>query len=189
MLDAYIVLFGFSGLLTAALTDPSLDHERRQPERGEVDPEMRLLASLFFLATVSTAALDSGRFHWTRRLTPEDETVALGFAAVGMGLQIWAMTVNPYFSSAIRLQTERTHQPIVEGPYRFLRHPGYLAMLITIPATAIALGSLFAVLPALAYDLVSSVRAVREDRFLAESLDGYDQYVSRVRCRLIPGLW
>src|SRR5205814_2464078 len=127
-------------------------------------------------------ALDSGRFYWTRILRPEVKAVALGFAAVGMGLQIWAMAVNPYFSTAIHLQAKRTqHRPIVEGPYRFLRHPGYLAMLITIPATAITLGSLIAVIPALAHDLVISVRAAREDRFLAENLDSYDQYVSKVR--------
>jgi protein-S-isoprenylcysteine O-methyltransferase Ste14 len=122
-------------------------------------------------------------------LTPKDEAVALGFVAVGMGLQIWAIAVNPSFSSAIRLQTQSTHRPIVGGPYRFLRHPGYLAMLITIPATAIALGSLFAVFPALAYGVVIVLRTAREDLFLAEKLDGYDQYVSKVHYRLIPGLW
>jgi protein-S-isoprenylcysteine O-methyltransferase Ste14 len=189
MLNAYIALFGISGLVIARMTAPALDQERRQPEDGGIDPDRRLLATVLFLTTVSTAALDSGRFHWTRTLTPKVVAVALGFVTVGITLQIWAMAVNPYFSTAVRLQSQNGHRPITQGPYRFLRHPGYLAMLLTIPATAPALGSLLGLIPALAYDLVITVRAAREDRFLVESLDGYAQYVSKVHYRLIPGLW
>ena len=52
-------------------------------------------------------------------------------------LQIWAMAVNAFFSTALRLQAERGHQLVSNGPYRYVRHPGYLAMLLIVPSTAL----------------------------------------------------
>jgi len=61
------------------------------------------------------------------------------------------MIVNPFFSPALRIQAERGHAVIARGPYRFIRHPGYLAMLIAVPASALALGSWLALIPAFAF--------------------------------------
>jgi protein-S-isoprenylcysteine O-methyltransferase Ste14 len=189
MLDTYIALFGISGLLTAALIDPSLDCERRNPEHAGIDPETRPTTTLLFLATLGIGALDSGRFHWTQNLKTSVRVPALGFVASGMALQVWAIVMNPYFSTTIYVQTRRGHRAATQGPYRLIRHPGYAAMLLTMAGTAISLGSLLAAIPAFAYELLILVRAAREDRFLTEGFDGYDQYASKVHYRLIPGLW
>jgi len=55
--------------------------------------------------------------------------------------------------------------------------------------TALALGSFWTLIPAALVSVVLVVRTVFEDRTLQEELDGYKEYASRVRYRLIPGVW
>ena len=97
------------------------------------------------------------------------------------------MAVNPFFSPSLSVQVH--HRLIVGGPYRFIRHPGYFAMLVAVPATAVTLGSFAALLPALGYDLLILDRTMREDGFLRNVLGGYAEYAGVVRSRIIPGLW
>ena len=104
-------------------------------------------------------------------------------------LQIWAMAVNTFFSTALRLQAERGHQLVRSGPYRYVRHPGYLAMLLIVLSTAFALGSKLALLPATMYGALILFRAVREDQFLLTNLPGYADYIEGAPYRLIPGVW
>jgi len=96
------------------------------------------------------------------------------------------MIVNPFFSPHIRLQPERGHRLITVGPYRFLRHPGYLAMLVSVPASSFAIGSWLALIPAAAFCLVILKRVRAEDIFLQRNLAGYSEYMGRVRGRLVP---
>jgi protein-S-isoprenylcysteine O-methyltransferase Ste14 len=96
------------------------------------------------------------------------------------------MIVNPFFSPTVRLQTERGHHVIAHGPYRFMRHPGYFAMLIALPASAIALGSWLALIPTSAFVAVIVRRARIEDEFLMQNLFGYNSYASRVRVGIFP---
>jgi protein-S-isoprenylcysteine O-methyltransferase Ste14 len=102
---------------------------------------------------------------------------------------IWAMVVNRFFSPAIYVQTERGHQVVSSGPYRLIRHPGYLAMALIVGFAAVALGSWWALLPAGGYAVLILNRAAREDRFLQAELPGYRDYAKRVRYRLLPGIW
>jgi protein-S-isoprenylcysteine O-methyltransferase Ste14 len=99
------------------------------------------------------------------------------------------MIVNPFFSPVIRLQKERNHRIVTRGPYRLLRHPGYLGMVVAIPASAVALGSWLALIPGLAFSGVIIRRTACEDRFLKMNLPGYNDYSARVRYRLLPGIW
>jgi protein-S-isoprenylcysteine O-methyltransferase Ste14 len=57
------------------------------------------------------------------------------------------------------------------------------------PATALALGSMTAMIPALGYSGLILWRTRKEDEFLAEHLAGYAEYAAQVRYRLIPGFW
>lgn len=188
MLKAYLAVFAGLGLATALAAEPSLDGERRKPGPAVIDPGSRLIASLLFLATVIIAALDAGRFHWST-LSDQIQMAALAALILTAGLQEWAMAANPFFSTAIRIQSDRRHGLVTRGPYRFVRHPGYLAMAIFMPATALMLGSVIALIPALSYSALILHRTVREDRFLKATLPGYAGYAGAVCYRLIPGLW
>ena len=185
----YVATYAVAGLATALVIDPTLLEERSNPGPGVLDPFVGYGTSFLFVSTVAVATLDAGRFHWSRHITFRVQATAFLFVVATTALQIWAMAVNPFFSSAVRLQTERGHRVITHGPYRFVRHPGYFAMLLVMPATAVALGSRLALGPAFLYSAVIFRRTIREDRFLKERLPGYPCYMLRVRYRLVPGLW
>jgi protein-S-isoprenylcysteine O-methyltransferase Ste14 len=100
------------------------------------------------------------------------------------------MRVNRFFSSVVRIQTDRGHFVVTTGPYAVIRHPGYLAGILVVLTSGVALGSWLAAallivtsLPFLLY------RAITEDRVLLAQLPGYREYAARVHWRLIPGLW
>jgi protein-S-isoprenylcysteine O-methyltransferase Ste14 len=170
-------------------TPACLNQERRTPGPGGIDPGTRLLASTLFVAAVALAALDSGRFHLTEAVPEWIRFAALALFTASGVLQVWAMTVNPFFSTNVRIQFEHGHQLVRCGPYRFARHPGYLAMLLSVPASAVALGSWVALVPALCYSTLILRRTLREDCFLKENLDGYADYAANIRSRLAPGVW
>lgn len=113
------------------------------------------------------------------------DAALIAFVLGGL-LQTWAMIVNPFFSPTVRLHTERGHHVVADGPYRLMRHPGYLAMLVAVPASAIALGSWLALIPAAAFVLVVLQRIRTEERFLHKHLPGYADYAHRVPGILIP---
>jgi protein-S-isoprenylcysteine O-methyltransferase Ste14 len=184
---AYLGAFASLGVATALAVGKSHLGEQICGSDDGADPGVRLLGSLLFLATVTVAAFDSGRFHWSPTLPGALRVAGLAMLVLFGSLQVWAMAVNPYFSPRLWIQPD--HRLVVRGPYRFLRHPGYLAMLVTTPATSIALGSLAGVLPALGYEFLILRRAMREDALLREKLGGYAEYAGTVRCRIAPGLW
>jgi len=108
--------------------------------------------------------------------------VGLGLAASG-----WAMGENPFFEGTVRLQPG---QRVVDaGPYRLLRHPGYLGLALWALGTPPFLRSRWAFLPASLAAAWVAVRTALEDRLLMRELAGYDAYAARVRWRLVPGLW
>jgi hypothetical protein len=92
-------------------------------------------------------------------------------------------------SPALRIQTERGHSVITRGPYRIVRHPGYFAMLVAVPASALAVGSWLALIPAFAFSAVIVRRTTLEDRYLRQVLPGYLGYADSVCYRLLPGIW
>jgi protein-S-isoprenylcysteine O-methyltransferase Ste14 len=108
---------------------------------------------------------------------------------MGSLLSTWAAGVNRFYSRFVRIQTERGHAVISDGPYRYLRHPGYLGQILFSLASALALGSLWALIPGSLFALLLVVRTGLEDRTLLEELEGYRDYRQRVRHRLIPYLW
>jgi protein-S-isoprenylcysteine O-methyltransferase Ste14 len=189
MLNAYLAAFAGMGLAAVLVADPSQDGERRGPGPAAIDPVSRRLASLLFISTIALAALDAGRFHWTEAVSARAQIVALAVLISAAGLQVWAMAVNPFFSTAIRIQPERGHEVVTRGPYRLVRHPGYLAMAVIMPATAVAIGSAAAIIPGSCYSGLILWRTAREDEFLVGQLAGYAEYTARVRYRLIPLFW
>jgi protein-S-isoprenylcysteine O-methyltransferase Ste14 len=112
----------------------------------------------------------------------------LGYVASNL-LVIWAMAENRFFSSAVRLQPERGQFVISSGPYRWVRHPGYLAGIGLFVFSGLALGSWWSLAPAAAWSWIIVRRAHLEDRFLLAQLPGYTAYARRVPWRLLPGVW
>lgn len=115
-------------------------------------------------------------------------TAALALLAA-FTLAGWAMAVNTYFSTVVRIQSERGHSVCSTGPYRWVRHPGYVAFIAQTLATPLTLGSRWALGPACVAVALMITRTALEDRVLRTGLAGYEQYTQRVRYRLVPGIW
>lgn len=186
---AYIAVCVGKALWIAFSIDHDLAVERARPGPGGVDHFTWHFSTWLFVIHWLIAPLDVGRFHWSDSVPfPLQLLGLIGFSVFG-GLTIWSVVVNRFFSPVVRLQEDRGHHLITLGPYKFVRHPGYLGMVISVPASALALGSWWAMIPAIGYALVIFRRAAIEDQFLRHNLDGYTTYAEAVRYRILPGLW
>jgi protein-S-isoprenylcysteine O-methyltransferase Ste14 len=188
-LRAYVTTFSGLLLVTMLAVHPDLAEERLQTHEGALDSGVRLASGFLFLVTVVAAALDVGRLHESDTVAASGRLAALLAFSAAVAFQASAMIVNPFFSPVIRLQGERNHRLITRGPYRLLRHPGYLGMVVAIPTSALALGSWLALIPGLAFSVVIIRRTECEDQFLKVNLPGYTDYSGKVRYRLLPGIW
>jgi len=179
-LRVYLALFSAWLLVTMLAVDPRLAQERAHPRNTGIDDGLRFATGFLFLLTLTVAALSVGRFCPIFNVPTPVRGAALVVFSLSGSLQAWAMIVNPFFSPEVRLQPERGHRVIADGPYRFMRHPGYLAMLISIPASALAIGSFVALIPAIGFAWVIHRRTQIEDQFLKANLPGYPEYTERV---------
>ena len=186
-LRAYLALFSVWLLVTMLAVDPRLAGERAHPRNSGVNDGLRCATGSLFLLTLTVAAFSVGRLHPVFIVPTPIRDGALVVFAASASLQAWAMVQNPFFSPVLRVQSERGHHLIDTGPYRFVRHPGYLAMCVSIPASAVAIGSWLALFPATAFVIVIRHRAEIEDQFLRINLFGYVEYAQRVRSGLPLG--
>ncbi len=99
------------------------------------------------------------------------------------------MVSNKFFSTMVRIQSERGHSIAAEGPYKYVRHPGYVGYIFMILATPIVLGSLYALISSLFVMIIFIVRTILEDKTLLDELEGYEEYSHRVKYKLIPFIW
>jgi protein-S-isoprenylcysteine O-methyltransferase Ste14 len=187
------ILLSLTPRWIAARRHPGFLAERAKFIRAEgIKPWDRLLVFAIALplplATWITAALDR-RFFWTSIPMAGWELAGLIGLLMAALLVSWAMVENAFYSSVVRVQQDRGQQVVQSGPYRFIRHPGYLAGAAASLSTALLLGSLWALLPAALCAALFILRTGLEDRTLQQELPGYGEYFRRVRFRLIPGIW
>jgi protein-S-isoprenylcysteine O-methyltransferase Ste14 len=185
----YLAIMAAVFIASFTMLDQELLQERMHPG-GQAPPLGLKLFTIVLLVHFIIAGLDRGRLHFSDTVPPWLQGVALAVLAATYVLVLWAMRVNRFFSSVVRIQSDRGHFVVTTGPYAVIRHPGYLAGILVVVASGIALGSWLAAallivtsLPFLLY------RAITEDRVLLAQLPGYREYAARVHWRLIPGLW
>jgi protein-S-isoprenylcysteine O-methyltransferase Ste14 len=169
---------------------PDLLQERSRIQAGTKswDRILAPLVALGPLALWAVAALDI-RAHWPPPVPVWWSAVALVVCLLGIAFTGWAMLSNRFFAGTVRIQSDRGHVVVDRGPYRIVRHPGYLGALVFTLASPVALGSWWAVVPAVLVVAVLIVRTALEDRVLRAELEGYAAYAGRIRSRLLPGIW
>jgi protein-S-isoprenylcysteine O-methyltransferase Ste14 len=171
-------------------TSPETIAERGKPT--EVKGWDKLVGGMWFLGQYFlvplVAALDN-RFGWTKEYSMWWQALGALVYALALGLTSWAMISNAYFSTAVRIQTDRGQKVCRTGPYHYVRHPGYVGFFIQSLSVPILLGSLWALLFALPALVVMIIRTSLEDRMLQAELEGYKEYAQEVKYRLIPGVW
>jgi protein-S-isoprenylcysteine O-methyltransferase Ste14 len=129
------------------------------------------------------------RWNWSPDIDSILHLASIIVFILGCALEIWAMRVNRFFSDVVRIQFDREHKVCSSGPYKYVRHPGYLGMIVYYLATPLLLGSWWAMIPALTTVTLFVIRTTLEDKTLLKKLSGYKEYANRVRFRLIPGIW
>jgi protein-S-isoprenylcysteine O-methyltransferase Ste14 len=173
--------------------NPELLAER---EKGTQDKAVKtwdkwiaaLAGGVFPIASWIVAGLDI-RFQWTGPLPLGYHLVGLLVMVLGYALFLWAMACNAFFSEGVRIQTERGHSVTSSGPYRYVRHPGYVGAILSQVSTPFLLGSPWALIPSVASGVLYMVRTYFEDKTLREELPGYQEYAQQTRYRLLPGVW
>jgi protein-S-isoprenylcysteine O-methyltransferase Ste14 len=161
--------------------------ERRMQMREREPAQRRIigLSFLWFALTFILPGLDR-RFGWSDVPAPvvlaADLVILLGY-----GLIILVFRENEFAGRTVRV--EQGQRVIATGPYALVRHPMYLGTLLMYLATPIALGSWWALIPALLIVPILAARIINEEQVLARDLPGYPEYCRRVHFRLVPGIW
>lgn len=186
---AIVVLFTGYVFAATTLLDPELARERVKPAEPGPDRAYRFLLGSFLVTHLAVAALDTGRFHWSEEVPSLLRMAGIAGYALSLLFVLWALRGNRFFVPAVRIQAERNHRVVRSGPYRWIRHPGYLGSAIGALFGALALGSWLAFIPLLGALGVLSLRTAFEDRYLQDHLAGYTEYAREVPYRLLPGIW
>jgi len=184
------VIWSAANALILIPRSPELLAERGT-RRKDVKSWDTMILSIIGLTTLVkhiTAGLDM-RFGWTPPMPPALQIAAWVIAALGYALGTWAMAINAFFSLVVRIQEDRGQTVVSSGPYRVVRHPGYVGTLAFELVTPIMLGSLWALIAGGLAALLTIVRTALEDRTLHEELPGYAEYAQKTRYRLLPGVW
>jgi len=171
-----------------SIVDPTLMDERLKPGGRSADAGALVTIRLVAAAHVLVTLLDIGGLHFSDTVPDWLHVAGLAVYAAALIFLAHAMAANRFFSTAVRIQDDRGHRVVSDGPYGVVRHPGYAAMMVAIPADALGLGSWWGFALALLYAALIARRVFVEDRFLRSNLPGYSEYAGRVRYRLIPGL-
>ena len=171
--------------------DTELLNERSKPPKDakEWDKNILKLSALTTIIAYVVAGLDSGRYHWSPHLHWGAGLLGIVLMLLGQVLFLIAKKTNRFFSSVMRIQNDRGHTVCETGPYRFVRHPGYLGMIISWAGFPLLIGSIWSTIPVGIAIILLLVRTRLEDKTLIEELTGYSQYIQKTRPKLVPGLW
>jgi protein-S-isoprenylcysteine O-methyltransferase Ste14 len=186
------LLLGLSTIVGVVVfrMNPEILDARAKMHRGSKVWDQVLVAVLLSLMALVlvVAGFDAGRFHPSQ--APR-WYLATGYILLVLGTAVsgWAEAVNKFFEPTVRIQTDRGHRVVDSGPYAWIRHPGYIGGALVTLGMAMALGSYWALAPALSAVGLLILRTYWEEETLRAELTGYEEYTHRVRSRWIPGVW
>jgi protein-S-isoprenylcysteine O-methyltransferase Ste14 len=193
--EGWVFLIGFIGFLVcygvwAFRNDPAQLRERSKTG-ANVKAWDKIIMSLYSLVLIilfPVCALSAVRFKGSSMPATLEALGWIGIALAG-GIIQWVVRTNTFASRMARIQGDRGQTVVTAGPYRYIRHPMYLGNIILFTGIPLALGSLRGLIPGGLIVLLFSARTALEDRMLKRELHGYAEYATRVRFRLLPGIW
>ena len=188
-----VVTAGIGGRIWAERRHPGLLAERQNIEKMQSAKAWdKVLAPLMALSLSFPLVIVAGLDHrngWSPGFPLW--LIVLGFILISLGYAFasWALTENRFFSSTVRIQTDRGHVVCDSGPYRFVRHPGYAGNIPPLLGIVLALGSVWTLIPVSVALIIAVIRTALEDQTLLQELPGYRDYARRVHYRLMPGIY
>jgi len=178
-------------MLSYFLLPRELIEERLKPKEGmkKWDKICSIVSMPVSFSILIISILDGGRFDWEPRIPILVVIIGVVVYTIGQIIILWAKKVNKFFSIVVRIQKDRGQTVCKDGPYRFVRHPGYLGGLLYIIVTPLVLSSFWGLIPAVIAVVLLFIRTYLEDKTLQRELEGYTDYTSEARYRLLPGIW
>ena len=186
---AYLITIGFPMILFVASMfkqDPKfLERRMKTTEKRPQQKRIVKIGGLPYLLVFVLPGLDK-RFGWS------DVSVPLTLAGLVLTLLGYLSTLhlfrtNSYAARVVEVENEQ--KVISTGPYARIRHPMYASVMVFYLCSPLALGSWWAMIPSLFIIPLLMIRILDEEKELAEHLEGYREYMRKVRYRLIPGIW
>ena len=186
----YSTVSSISSVVIIRLNPESISQgEQRREGVKSWDKLFIKLALPLILMVPLISGLDIGRFGWSRGMNIQCLIIGtIIYVAANMFSQ-WAIVVNPHFETTAHIQKEGNRQVISAGPYKIVRHPVYLGIILGQISVPMITGSLFALIPAVAVAFLVIMRAGLEDKMLRDELPGYAEYARRVKYQLFFGIW
>jgi protein-S-isoprenylcysteine O-methyltransferase Ste14 len=174
----------------AGILNPGLLRERFK-RRKNTKWFDRIFIVLFVPATYALVVVGIGYGGMSALASSSPGPLFSGLALhiIGACLLTSALVVNPHAEVTVRIQTDRGHKVITNGPYRIVRHPMYAGGLIMFMGWPLIMGSYMAYIPVGAILILYVFRTAFEDRMLRNELPGYENYAHRTRYRLVPYVW
>lgn len=184
------ILMNLMTVFTAQF-NPELTNERLSPGKGikKWDKVILTLSAPVYISMLIVAGLDSGRFYWSPEFhwTIYITGVVLTFS--GHIFFLVARSQNKFFSSVVRIQTDRGHTVCETGLYKIVRHPGYFGMIISTVGFPFLFGSYWSIIPVIISIILLLIRTSLEDKTLIKELSGYYDYTQKTRYLIIPKIW
>lgn len=115
--------------------------------------------------------------------------IGLFLYLVSIVLIVWSLIQNPYFEPSVRIQKDRNHKVITTGPYRLVRHPGYLSGILMHLGMPMIIGSGLALIYAIIIIGILLLRTYMEDKTLQTELEGYKDYADKTKYKIFLGIW
>ena len=176
---------------TVLRIDPELLNERSKPGEGtkKWDKTILGLSLLIAISMYITAGLDSGRYHWSPDFHWSICLLGIILTIIGQLLFLIAQKQNKFFSSTVRIQTNREHIVCKTGLYKVVRHPAYLGSIIQLLGFPLLFCSLWSIIPICLSIILLIARTNLEDKTLKNELKGYLDYSDKTRYKIIPYVW
>ncbi|NLA16365.1 MAG: isoprenylcysteine carboxylmethyltransferase family protein [Bacteroidales bacterium] len=190
----YVAVYVVGGLIVGVILikrTPKLLHDRVKMQEGTKQFDKYIILTYFLFAIIITpliAGIDQ-RCNLSATMPFYYLYVGIILYIISAIFSTWPMLHNPFFEGAVRIQKDKNHTLINTGPYRIVRHPGYLGMFLGSVSLPLALGSVLALIPLFVLIVLIIVRTYYEDTTLQKELAVYSEYCKDVRYRLIPFIW
>lgn len=152
----------------------------------------KIILGFSLLCTISmyvVAGLDSGRYNWSPLFNKYLYVLGVVLTISGQLLFLFAQSQNSFFSSTVRIQTDREHVVCDKGLYKMVRHPAYLGSIIQAIGFPLIFGSIWSIIPIIVLIILLIIRTHLEDKTLKKELKGYIEYSEKTKYKMFPYVW
>jgi protein-S-isoprenylcysteine O-methyltransferase Ste14 len=178
-------------ILVIAPRSPGLLAERAERKHPDAKPWDRMILGIFGILTLTRYVFGGlgARYGWSPDFPLALQVLGAVLSLSGFGIVLWSMAANAWFSTVVRIQSDRNQRVVDRGPYALVRHPGYVGTCLFQLGDGLLLGSWLAAGAGFLGILLMVYRTFLEDQVLQRELPGYSDYARRVCWKLVPGLF